>query len=55
MSLKDYIDKPRKGWDDKKWLQHAHIQSHDPWISEEDRLYYKDKFTDLINKQSGGI
>jgi len=49
MSLKDYIDKPRKDWDDKKWLEHAQLMVHSPWISEEDREYWRDKITDLEN------
>ena len=47
MSLKDYIDKPRKGWDDMKWLQHAHVMVHSTWISKEDRDYWRDKIKEL--------
>ena len=43
MSLKDYIKEPRKDWTNKDWLQHAWIQQHNPWISEEDRQYWRDK------------
>ena len=46
MSLKQYIDKPRKDWDDKKWL-HAHIMVHSPWISDADREYWRDKIKEL--------
>ena len=54
MSLKDYIREPKKDWTDKQWLQYAYVQVHNPWLNEEDRLYYKDKFTELINQQSEG-
>ena len=47
MSLKDYINEPRKDWTNKDWLQHAWIQQHNPWISEEDRQYWRDKIKEL--------
>ena len=47
MSLKDYIKEPRKDWTNKDWLQHAWIQQHNPWISEEDRQYWRDKIKEL--------
>ena len=47
MSLKDYINEPRKDWTNKDWLQHAWIQQHNPWISEEDRQYLRDKIKEL--------
>ena len=47
MSLKDYIKEPRKDWGDKQWLQHAWVQSHNPWISEEDREYWQVKIKEL--------
>ena len=47
MTLKDYISEPRKDWTDKNWLQHAWVQRHNPWISEEDRQYWRDKITEL--------
>ena len=47
MSLKDYINEPRKDWTNKDWLQHAWIQQHNPWISEEDRQYWIDKIKEL--------
>ena len=47
MSLKDYIKEPRKDWTNKDWLQHAWIQQHNPWISEEDRQYWRDKIMEL--------
>ena len=40
MTLRDYIKDVKKDWSDKEWLQHCSIQMHNPWISEEDRLYY---------------
>ena len=42
MTLNDYIKYPRKDWDDKYWLKHAHIMVHSPWITEDDRDYWKD-------------
>ena len=47
MTLKDYIQEPRKDWSDKEWLQHAWIQKDNPWISEEDREYWRDKIKEL--------
>jgi len=47
MSLKQYIDKPRKDWDNKKWLEHAHLMVHSPWISDDDREYWRDKIKEL--------
>ncbi len=40
MSLKDHMG-PKKDWDDAKWLQHAHVMVHSPWIDEEERDYGK--------------
>ena len=45
--LKDYIKEPKKDWSNKKWLQHAWVQSHNPWISEDDREYWRDKIKEL--------
>jgi len=28
-------------------LDYAHIHKHNPWISEEDRQYWRDKITEL--------
>lgn len=47
MTLRQYIDKPRKDWDDKKWLEHAHLMVHSPWISDDDREYWCDKIKEL--------
>ena len=49
MSLKDYIREPKKDWTDKQWLQYAYVQVHNPWINEDDRLYYKDMIERLSN------
>ena len=54
MTLNDYIKDVKRDWNDKQWLEYCSVHMHNPWISEEDRLYYKDKFTDLINKQVRG-
>ena len=50
MSLQDYIKQPRKDWSNADWLQHAYVQTHNPWISEEDREYWKDKARELHNR-----
>ncbi len=42
MSLQDYIKEPRKDWNDKQWLQHAHIMVHSPWITSADKEYWAD-------------
>ena len=47
LTLKDYIGRPKKEWTDKDWLQEAHIMVHSPWISEEDREYWRDKINKL--------
>ena len=47
MSLRDYIKEPRKDWTKKEWLQHAWVQRYNPWISEEDREYWRDKIKEL--------
>tara|TARA_B100000686_G_scaffold7786_1_gene7759 strand:+ start:557 stop:703 length:147 start_codon:yes stop_codon:yes gene_type:complete len=47
MSLKDYIKEPRKDWTKKEWLKHAHIMVNSPWISEDDREYWRDKIKEL--------
>ena len=52
MTLNDYIREPKRDWNDKQWIEFCSVQLHNPWISEEDRCYYKDKYTDLINKNS---
>jgi hypothetical protein len=51
MTLNDYINEPKHDWTDKNWLQHAWVQVHNPWISKEDKEYYKDMITRLSNKQ----
>ena len=47
MTLKDYIKEPRRDWNTKQWLQHAWVQRWNPWISEEDRQYWRDKIKEL--------
>ena len=34
----------------KDWLQHAWIQKNNPWISEEDRQYWRDKIDEITKK-----
>ena len=52
MTLRDYIKRPKKEWTDKEWLQEAHIMVHSPWISEDDREYWKDKIKELRTKKN---
>ncbi len=49
MSLKDYIgpNTPKKDWSKEKWLQHAHVMVHSPWIDKDEREYWKDKIKEL--------
>ena len=47
MTLKDYIDGPKRDWNTKQWLKHAWVQRDNPWISEEDRQYWRDKIKEL--------
>ncbi len=51
MSLKDY-EGPKKGWTSKQWLQHAWIQRHNPWISDDDREYWIYKIKELQNNEN---
>ncbi len=46
MTLKDHLG-PKKNWSDKEWLQHAWVQKNNPWISEDDRAYWRDKIKEL--------
>ena len=52
MTLNDYIREPKRDWNDKQWIEFCSVQLHNPWINETEREYYKDKYTDLINKNS---
>ena len=47
MALRDYIERPKKEWTDKDWLQEAQIMVHSPWISEDDREYWEYKIIEL--------
>jgi len=46
MSLKDY-EGPKKDWTNEEWLRYAYVMVHSPWISEEDREYWRDKIKEL--------
>ena len=52
MSLNDYIKDPKKDWSNKQWIEYCSVQLHNPWISEEDRCYYKEKLHDLSNNEN---
>ena len=47
MTLRQYIDKPRRDWSNERWLEHAHLMVHSPWISDDDREYWRDKIKEL--------
>ena len=47
MTLKDYINGPKRDWNTKQWLQHAWVMIHSPWIDEDEREYWKDKIKEL--------
>ena len=36
-----------KDWTKEKWLEYAWIQKHNPWITDDDRQYWKDKIKEL--------
>ena len=38
---------PKKDWNKQQWLEHAQLQKHNPWISDEDREYWEDKIKEL--------
>ena len=46
-SSKQYKGQPRRDWNAEKWLQHAHVMVHSPWIDESDRQYWRDKIKEL--------
>ena len=41
------MDKPKGKWTQKDWLQQAQIMVHSPWITDEERKYWKDKIKQL--------
>ena len=46
-TVKQYKNQPRKDWTKDHWLQHAWIQVHNPWITDVDREYWRDKIKEL--------
>ena len=46
MTLKDHMT-PKKDWSKEKWLQHAHVMVHSPWIDDQEREYWRDKIKEL--------
>tara|TARA_B100001250_G_scaffold396106_1_gene401717 strand:- start:3573 stop:3737 length:165 start_codon:yes stop_codon:yes gene_type:complete len=50
VTLKD-LQGPKKDWNNNQWLKHSQIMFHSPWISEEEREYWKDKINDLNTKK----
>ena len=51
INVKQHKDQPQKNWSNKQWLQHAYIQSHNPWINDDDRQYWRDKIKELHQKE----
>ena len=47
MTLRQYIDKPRRDWSNERWLEHAHLMVHSPWIDDAEREYWRDKIKEL--------
>tara|TARA_B100000287_G_scaffold392928_1_gene405709 strand:+ start:665 stop:820 length:156 start_codon:yes stop_codon:yes gene_type:complete len=47
INVKQYKGQPRKDWGKDDWLKHAWVQKDNPWISEEDRQYWRDKIKEL--------
>ena len=46
-TVKQYKNQPRKDWTKARWLQHAWVQVHNPWITDVDRDYWRDKIKEL--------
>jgi len=46
MTLKDHMT-PKKDWSNEKWLQHAQVMVHSPWIDDHEREYWKYKIKEL--------
>ena len=49
MSLKDHMG-PKKDWTKGDWLNHANIMVHSPWLSDEDKEYWRYKIKQLLNE-----
>ena len=49
--LKDHLG-PKKDWTKEQWLEHAWVQRWNPWIEEEERIYWKDKITEMVDKST---
>ena len=47
--VKQYKGQPQRDWSKNQWLQHAYVQMHNPWLTDEDREYWKDKVKELTN------
>jgi len=47
MILKNYIKRPKKDWTKEDWIKEAHVMVHSPWITEDDREYWRDKIKEL--------
>tara|TARA_Y100001938_G_C7996278_1_gene382277 strand:+ start:255 stop:398 length:144 start_codon:yes stop_codon:yes gene_type:complete len=46
MTLKHHLG-PKKDWSKKQWLEHAWVQKNNPWITDDDRQYWRDKIIEL--------
>ena len=47
INVRQHKGQPRRDWSKDKWLQHAWIMVHSPWIDEEEREYWRDKIKQL--------
>ena len=46
-TAKQYKGQPQRFWTNEEWLRHAWVQSHNPWLDEDDRQYWKDIIKEL--------
>lgn len=46
MTLKHHLG-PKKEWSKEQWLEHAWVQKNNPWITDDDRQYWRDKIIEL--------
>ncbi len=46
---KKYSSQPKDGWTRSDWLQESWVRRHSPWITEEEREYWKRKISEISN------
>jgi len=47
--VRQYKGQPRWDWGKDQWLEHAYVQMHNPWLTDQDREYWRDKVKELTN------